>query len=116
MLQEIPDDKTDDITGSPVEDVQLKEDTDQILKVLQQGEAFRELVATKGWKILNEFIEGQVKSLTISLKVEKDFSKIIRIQSELLAFESLLLIIEQSFLDYEEAVRRTKQHIGDPQG
>lgn len=111
MSQEMLPEEIDDITGVVTSDQQEIEDRAQIVKVISQAEAFKGLVKTEGWKILSEFIEGQVKYMTGLLKVEKDFDKIIRIQSELMAFESLPLIIEKSFLDYEEAIKTIKNFI-----
>lgn len=74
--------------------------------LLSQSEAFQQLVQTKGWKILKEFIDGQVFWMTQSLKVETDINKIMRLQSEIIAFESLEKIIETSFVNAEQAKKQ----------
>lgn len=71
--------------------------------VINQAESFKTMLRTEGWILVEKFIKSQSESLVQKLKVEKDFNEIVRFQSEILAFESILGIIKKSFSDAEYA-------------
>lgn len=74
--------------------------------VVTQAEAFLEMKKTKGWMQVEEFVKKMTEQLTKSLITECEFEKIRRIQSEILAFDSLLSIVEKSILDSHEAKKQ----------
>ena len=101
--------ESDEFTGllpSKVEETSYRRD---VTTLISQSEAFAALIASKGWKVLEGFVEGQIKWLTQHLKCETDINKIIRLQAEILAFESLFKVIEISFVNCEQA----KKHLLD---
>ena len=119
MLQNLQEEPArsdfDPYTGEPEE---TKEDIASVVKIITQGEALAELTNTKGWPILIEFFESQVKYLTDRLKLEQDMVKIRYIQAEIKALESVPLMIEKVFVDTEEARRMVREFLTseDPQG
>lgn len=93
----------DEITGLPTVDQQFDDTVNKLNTVLQQCENFKLLKCTKGWAQVEDFIQGQTKELTTQLKFEENFDKIKRLQALIVAFESILNIIELSFLESEKA-------------
>lgn len=96
----------DEFTGLETHDFQEKTLRVDLQKVISQAQSFHEMTQTKGWRLLREFLENQVKTLTEQLKVEVEYEKIRRIQSEILAFESIFKIVDKSFEDSLEAQKQ----------
>lgn len=99
-------------TGLLVEDKQIEQTVRDFEKVLEQRNAFVELKSTRGWAILEKFVQNTVQLMTNDLKIEKDFEKIKRLQSEIIAFETLFNIIEVSFEDAKEAEKKLNEIVG----
>lgn len=102
----------DQETGVLTDDAQFQQTISDLERVIAQQQAFEHLKSTPGWKIYEKFVTNQVENLTNMLKVEENFDKIRRIQSELIAFESLFKIIEQSFIDADAARKQLDNLIG----
>lgn len=100
---------SDEFTGllpPTVEEEGYKRD---VVALFAQNDAFQQMTNTKGWHLLEKFIEQQIDWMLQLLRVEIDHDKIKRIQAEILAFESLFKIIEVSFVNSEQA----KKHLLD---
>lgn len=104
--EEVPEMLTDDTTGQVLPEDALKSLGNDLNAVLEQARLLQEMTSTKGWGLVKKFIDSQIENLINLLKIEKDYNKIIRIQAELLAFESLPMLFEKSFYDAEEASQR----------
>lgn len=102
----------DQDTGLLLEDKQIEQTVRDAEKVLEQRNAFVELKSTRGWAILEQFVQNLVRQLTNDLKLERDFEKIKRLQSEIIAFETLFNIIEVSFEDAKEAEKKLNEIVG----
>lgn len=102
----------DNITGLPTEE---KENEDIILdlnKVISQSDNFKILKNTPGWLQIESFIKNQSEDLILQLKLSDDFNKIRKLQALIIAFESVLNIIELSCADAEKAKIELDKLIG----
>lgn len=102
LLESKPED-FDAQTGFKLPDKIRDEQISSLAQVLEQGNALGQLKQTKGWKIIEDYIAGQVKYFTDKLILCKDFNEIIRIQAEILANNGLLLTMEKILMDCEHA-------------
>lgn len=96
----------DEDTGFIKDEVEEQRLKSYLEDVVTQAEAFLEMKKTKGWMQVEEFVKKMTEQLTKSLITECEFEKIRRIQSEILAFDSLLSIVEKSILDSHEAKKQ----------
>lgn len=96
----------DEDTGFIKEEVEEQRLKSYLEDVVTKAEAFLEMKKTKGWMQVEEFVKKMTEQLTKSLITECEFEKIRRIQSEILAFDSLLSIVEKSILDSHEAKKQ----------
>lgn len=111
MQESIPSDVVqennfDEDTGFIKDEVKEQRLKSYLEDVVTQAEAFLEMKKTKGWMQVEEFVKKMTEQLTKSLITECEFEKIRRIQSEILAFDSLLSIVEKSILDSHEAKKQ----------
>lgn len=104
--EDLPEIQTDEVTGQVLPENALKNLGNDLNAIIEQARLFNEMTNTKGWELVKKFIDSQIESLINLLKIEKDYNKIVRIQSELLAFETLPMLLEKSFYDAEEANQR----------
>lgn len=93
----------DDDTGVLSEDKELQNTISNLEKVLYQANAFQQMTDTEGWCILKKFVDGVIADHTTQLIIEKDFERIKRYQSEIIAFQSIFNIVEESFIDAKKA-------------
>lgn len=49
-------------------------------KLIEEGRLLEELIATKGWQLLEKEIDNRIEMLKMSLVIEKDMNDIIRHQ------------------------------------
>lgn len=106
LQEDLPEIQTDEVTGQVLPENALKNLGNDLNAIIEQARLLNEMTNTKGWSLVKKFIDSQIESLINLLKVEKDYNKIVRIQSELLAFETLPMLLEKSFYDAEEANQR----------
>lgn len=106
LQEDLPEIQTDEVTGQVLPENALKNRVNDLNAIIEQARLLNEMTNTKGWSLVKKFIDSQIESLINLLKVEKDYNKIVRIQSELLAFETLPMLLEKSFYDAEEANQR----------
>jgi hypothetical protein len=98
----------DEDTGLLKEEVEYDRLVADAEAVISQHNAFQEMKRTRGWIILEEFIHTTIKNLTNQLILERDFEKIRRIQSEIIAFDSLEAIMDKNMKDSEQAKEELK--------
>lgn len=97
------DNEVDDFTGLSTDSVEESAYRKDVVALINQSEAFQQMTSTRGWKLLEKFIATQVQWMTELLKTELDFSRIRRLQAEIIAFESLTKIIDTSFVNADQA-------------
>lgn len=102
----------DEETGLETQESEISSAINSFQTVINQAENFKLLQASAGWKQIESFIKGHVENLILSLKLEENFDKIKRLQSQIVAFESVLNIIELSFSDAEKAKIELQKLIG----
>lgn len=95
----------DEFVGDQIPESKEECDRELLQVVVDQSKELEAMRSSKGWQILSQFINSQVDWMTRQLKVETDMEKVRRLQSEILAFESLENILTKSFTDAEEARR-----------
>lgn len=116
-MEEIQDQKPknnefDDITGVLKEDVEHEAVINSLNQVMTQANNFKIMQNTPGWSQIETFIKKQTEEMLISLKLEENFEKIRRLQALIIAFESVLNIIELSCLEAEKAKIELDKLIG----
>jgi len=93
----------DNTTGFPIQEFQDQVDVNQATEKIIEASTLKEMQATKGWKILEQYLLEQSKYFTNQLKLEEDFNKIKKLQALVIAFEFLPLVFEKVFMDAEKA-------------
>lgn len=93
----------DEDTGLLNSDVELAKTIADLEKVIYQANAFHQMKQTEGWGLVEKFITETVDGLTKQLIIEQDFENIRRRQSEIIAYQGILNIIEESFGDADKA-------------
>lgn len=102
----------DDITGALKEDIEHEAVVNGLNQVITQANNFKIMQNTAGWAQIESFIKKQTEEMLISLKLEENFEKIRRLQALIIAFESVLNIIELSCLEAEKAKIELDKLIG----
>lgn len=92
-------------TGVANDNLEKEKLEEKAKQVIYQASMFLQMKETEGWRILQAFIKNTIEGYTKSLILEQDFEKIKRLQSEILAMESVFRIVDESILDAEEAKR-----------
>lgn len=96
-------DEFDDETGVLKDEIEVERTVKGLEKVLYQANAFQQMKSTEGWGLVEKFITETVSQLTKELIIEQNFENIKRKQSEIIAFQGILNIIEESFGDADKA-------------
>jgi hypothetical protein len=107
-LSEVPDSSDpasyyDEDTGQLKEEIEYERTVAALDTVISQANAFSEMKRTRGWQLYSQFVQKTIQDLTKQLILERDFEKIRRIQSEIIAFDSLEALIDNSMMDAEKA-------------
>lgn len=98
----------DEDTGDTTFEAKFDEARTAIGKIYAQNEAYREMVSTPGWAILEKALKDLTDSLVDSLKRETDLPKLIRLQAEIKALEALPFVVAKSFIDVEQVKQLLK--------
>jgi len=93
----------DEDTGIVTEEYKIDQAISSFNKVITQANHFLSLKEHEGWKQIERFIANEVEDMLHKLRFEPDLERIRRLQSQIVAFESVLNIIDLSLSDAEKA-------------